>query len=131
MSVLEDFSGDVFLRNNLKVGAEIQELLMRYERKKHRAYYSELMDLIVRANWKLIEEEKKMCEALKELFADELKESEENGMRQGMESGLRQGLQNGLELAKNILKLFKAGVSPEEIAEECGISVEQVREMVE
>lgn len=68
-----------------------------------------------------------MCEALRELFADELKESEEKGM----ESGLKQGLQNGLELAKNILKLFKAGVSPEEIAQECGVSVEQVREMVE
>ncbi len=107
------------LRNNLKAGAEIQELLMRYERKKHKAYYPELMDLIVRANWELIKEEKKMCEALRELFADELKESEENGLKQS------------LELAKNILKLFKAGVSPEEIAEECGISVEQVREMAE
>ena len=80
-----------------------------------------------------------MCEALRELFADELKESEENGMRQGMEtglkqgmeSGLKQGLQNGLELAKNVYKLFKVGVSPEKIAEECGISVEQVREMLE
>ncbi len=64
-----------------------------------------------------------MCEALRELFADELKESEENGMKKG--------LQNGLELAKNIYKLFKAGVSPEKIAEEFGLPVEQVREMVE
>ncbi len=131
------------LRNNLKAGAEIQELLMRYERKKHKTYYPELMDLIVRANWELIKEEKKMCEALKELFADELKESEEKGMKnglkqgmetgikQGMESGLKQGLQNGLELAKNIYKLFKAGASPEKIAEEFGLSVEQVREMLE
>ncbi len=60
-----------------------------------------------------------MCEALRELFADELKESEENGLKQG------------LELAKNIYKLFKAGVSPEKIAEEFGLPVEQVREMLE
>ena len=93
------------------------------KKKKYKAYYPELMNLIVRANWELIKEEKEMCEALRELFADELRESEENG--------LKQGLQNGLELAKDIFKLFRAGVSPEEIAERCGISVEQVREMVE
>lgn len=111
------------LRNNLKAGAEIREILGRYEKKKHSAYYPELMDLIVHANWKLMKEEKEMCEALRELFADELKESEENG--------LKQGLQNGLELAKNIFRMFRAGASPEEIAEECGLPVEQVREMLE
>ena len=93
------------------------------KKKKYKAYYPELMNLIVRANWELIKEEKEMCEALRELFSDELRESEENG--------LKQGLQNGLELAKNIFKLFRAGISPEEIAEKCGISVEQVKEMVE
>ena len=93
------------------------------KKKKYKAYYPELMNLIVRANWELIKEEKEMCEALRELFADELRESEENG--------LNQGLQNGLKLAKNIFKLFRAGISPEEIAEKCGISVEQVKEMVE
>lgn len=93
------------------------------KKKKYKTYYPELVNLIVRANWELIKEEKEMCEALRELFADELRESEENG--------LKQGLQNGLELAKNIFKLFRAGVSPEEIAEKCGISVEQVKEMVE
>lgn len=77
------------------------------------------MNLIVRANWELIKEEKEMCEALRELFAAELRESEENGLRQGM------------QLAKNIFKLFGKGISPEEITEKCGISVEQVKEMVE
>ena len=33
------------------------------------------MDLVVRANWDKVKEEKEMCEALKELFADELQES--------------------------------------------------------
>ncbi len=115
------------LRNNLKAGTEVQELLGRYEKKKHGAYYPELMDLIVHANWKLMKEEKEMCEALRELFADELKESRE----EGLESGLKQGLQNGLELAKNMFRMFRAGASPEEIAEECGLPVEQVREMLE
>lgn len=115
------------LRNNLKAGAEIQELLERYEEKKYKAYYPELMNLIVRANWEQMKEEKQMCEALRELFADELRESEEKGL----ESGLKQGLQNGLELAKTIFRLFRAGVSPERIAEECGVSVEQVKDILE
>lgn len=34
---------------------------------------------IVRANWEKVKEEKQMCEALQELFADELKESMEYG----------------------------------------------------
>ena len=52
------------LRNNLKAGAEIQELLERYEEKKDKAYYPELMNLIVRANWEQMKEEKQVCEAL-------------------------------------------------------------------
>ena len=70
------------------------------KKKKYKTYYPELVNLIVRANWELIKEEKEMCEALRELFADELRESEENG--------LKQGLQNGLELAK---KAIVAGLS--------------------
>lgn len=35
------------------------------------------MNLIARANWKQMEVKKKMCDALKELFADELKETDE------------------------------------------------------
>lgn len=40
-------------------------------------WYQAAMDLIVRANWDRMKEEKEMCEALRELFADELQESEE------------------------------------------------------
>ena len=40
------------------------------------------MDLIVRANWEQMEEERNMCEALRELFADELEKSREIAMEQ-------------------------------------------------
>ena len=36
-----------------------------------KAYYSDVMNLIVRANQKQMKEEKNMCEALNELFAEE------------------------------------------------------------
>ena len=59
------------LRCNLKTGEEIQEVVRRYEQVKHKAYYPDVMNLIVRANQKQMEEEKNMCEALNELFAEE------------------------------------------------------------
>ena len=37
------------LRCNLKTGEEIQEVVRRYEQVKHKAYYSDVMNLIVRA----------------------------------------------------------------------------------
>lgn len=107
------------LRDDLKEGEEITRLLERYEDKKNEVYYSEVMDLIVRANWERMKEEKKVCEALRELFADELRESEERGMKQGrvqgleqgrvqgLEQGLEQGENQGIKLAKRVFKLAR------------------------
>ena len=67
------------LRGDLKEGRELQELMERYERHRHSKWYQAAMDLIVRANWDKMKEEKEMCEALRELFADELRESKERG----------------------------------------------------
>ena len=67
------------LRGNLKEGRELQDLMERYERHRHSKWYQAAMDLIVRANWDRMKEEKEMCEALRELFADELRESKERG----------------------------------------------------
>ena len=75
------------LRCNLKIGEEIQEVVRRYEQVKHKAYYSDVMNLIVRANQKQMEEEKNMCEALNELFAEELKEADLRGRKEGIEQG--------------------------------------------
>ena len=67
------------LRGNLRRGREIEELMERYEEHSHSRWYQSAMDLIVRANWEKVKEEKDMCEALRELFADELQESEDAG----------------------------------------------------
>ena len=75
------------LRGDLKAGRELQELMERYERHRHSKWYQAAMDLIVRANWDKMKEEKEMCEALRELFADELQESEERGKEKGKEQG--------------------------------------------
>lgn len=67
------------LRDDLQSGEEIQNLIKNYDQNKYSKNHQAVMDLIVRANWEKIKEETKMCEALKELFADELKSSQNEG----------------------------------------------------
>ena len=123
------------LRTDLKAGGEIRELMMRYEQNRKRKDYEDVMDLITRANWEQMEEEKKMCDALNELFAEELKEADERGRAAGMESGLKAGKESGrtegIQLAKQVFRLSGSGVSESEIARQCGITVEQVKEILE
>ena len=69
------------LRSDLKAGNEIREIVSRYEQNRHSKDYAAVMDLITRANWKEMEVERNMCEALRELFSEELKE--ENTPRYG------------------------------------------------
>ena len=65
------------LRNDLKSGGEIRNFIEQYGKKKNSKLYQALADTIMRANWKELKEERKMCEALRELFADDLRESRE------------------------------------------------------
>ncbi len=110
------------LRTDLKAGGEIREIVARYEKNRHSKDYAAVMNLITRANWKEMEVERKMCDALKELFAEELKEENEKGMERGKAEGIR--------LAKLVFKLSLQGDSAEEIAGKCGVSLEQVQEIL-
>lgn len=107
------------LRTNLKAGTEIRSLVARYEKHKHSKDYEAVMDLITRANWKEMEVERKMCDALKELLSDELHEANTRGKSEG------------ITLAKQVFKLSAQGLQPAAIAEKCGISLEQVNEILE
>ena len=107
------------LRIDLKAGREIQNIVAKYEQNRHSKDYAAVMDLITRANWKEMEADRKMCDALRELFAEELKEENEKGM------------ERGIHLAKIIFKLSAQGSSDEEIAEKCDLPLEQVREILE
>ena len=99
--------------------------------------------LITRANWKEMEVEEEMCDALRELFADELEREKEKarisghaqgraeGRTEGCELGLERGKTEGIRLAKLVFRLSSEGKTEEEIAGECGMSEEQVREILE
>lgn len=81
------------LRTDLKAGPEIRELMTNYEKNKKSKDCVAVMNLIARANWKQMEVEKKMCDALKELFADELKEADERGREQLLAEQVEKKLQ--------------------------------------
>ena len=111
------------MRTDLRAGGEIRKLMQEYEKHRKSKDHVAVMDLITRANWEQMEVEKKMCDALKELFAEELKEADSKGRTEGM--------QQGVQLAKQVLKLAAQGESPEMISEKCSISLEQVKEILE
>lgn len=81
------------LRTDLKAGPEIRELMTNYEKNKKSKDCVAVMNLIARANWKQMEVEKKMCDALEELFADELKEADERGREQLLAEQVEKKLQ--------------------------------------
>ena len=65
------------LRNNMSKPEEIKVLLKEYEAKKSSKLYQAAMEVITRANWDAVKEVKEtMCEALKELMAEEFQEQE-------------------------------------------------------
>lgn len=99
------------LRTNLKAGKEIRTLVSNYEKNRHSKDYSAVMNLIARANWKQMEEEKSMCDALNELFAEELKEANSRG-------GIEMCKDLGLSYAETFSKIKEKYQLTEEQAKE-------------
>ena len=55
----------------------------------------------------------------------------ENGVEQGLELGIKLGLEHGIQLTKKVFKLKQEGLSLEEIANQCELSVQEVKEILE
>lgn len=106
--------------NDLKSGGEIRRFIELYEKNKNSKLYQALADTIMRANWEEVKEERKMCEALKELFADDLRESELKGRNAGK-----------IEL---VIKKYNKGCTVEETAEmleESPAVIQQIYDVIE
>lgn len=115
------------LRNDLKSGGEIRRFIELYEKNKNSKLYQALADTIMRANWKEVKEERKMCEALKELFADDLRESELKGRNAGKIEGAAS------KIVEQVIKKYKKGYSVEETAEmleESPTLIEQIYDVI-
>ena len=120
----EDYIWLSRLRKDLEIKSDIEPLALAYKGKEKDPLYQAVMDLIIRANQEQYEEGKKMCEALRELFADELEEREEKGMEKGIEKGMERGAI--VKLISQIRKKQQKGLSAAETAEILEEEPEQV-----
>ena len=119
------------LRNDLKAGGEIRNFIERYGENKKSKLFQALADTVMRANWQELKEERKMCEALRELFADDLRESREAGIMEGRTAGKIEGriegkLEGKIEL---IIKKYKKGCTAEETADMLEEPPSQIRQI--
>lgn len=80
--------------------------MAEYQKHTKDKLYQSVMDIIVRANHEMFEEAKEMCDALRELFADEFKENRQEGLQEGRQEGLQKGRS---EINRLILKLSELG----------------------
>lgn len=59
------------------------------------------------------------------------KRGEKRGRKIGEKIGEKRGEKNGIELTKKVFKLYMQGKTEQDIASECDIPVEKVREILE
>lgn len=106
-----------YLRNNLKAGAEIENITRHYAPNKHSKLYQAVMNVIIRGNWKEMEVDQNMCEALYELFKDDLKEREAKGAKGLIETCAEFGATRNETLKRLIDKLSLSKDSANEYME--------------
>ena len=112
----------ILKERDLEGSEEINELVRRYEERKSSRYYQAVMDLIVRANKEKMEEERYMCEALHELFAEDVEKAAEKAAE---EAAQRINTLNKILVEQNrTADIIKAATEPEyqkKLMEEYGV----------
>ena len=85
----------------------------------------------MRANWQELKEERKMCEALRELFADDLRESKEERIMEGRNVGKLEGKLEGAasKVIEIVIKKYKKGCSVKETADMLEEPVSRIRQI--
>ena len=76
------------LTNDLKGHSIIDKISSEYRKHRRDELYKSVMNIIVRANKEQFEEEKSMCEAILELFQDEVDIATKKAREEGMECGM-------------------------------------------
>ena len=89
------------LTDDLTDREAVEELAREYHEHRKNTLYRSVMNVIVKANEELFEEESDVCEAIIDLFRDEYDKGVEEAKLQGVRQGIQQGI---LEAAKKMLK---------------------------
>ncbi len=104
----------------------MKPLLMEYEAKRSSKLYQAAMDVITRANLDAVKEVKaNMCEALKELMAEEFQEQEEQVTKRVTEQVTEQVSEQMTE--QFIRSLYKKITDIDKLADLLELPVEQVQ----
>ncbi|MDO5349905.1 MAG: 3-isopropylmalate dehydrogenase [Lachnospiraceae bacterium] len=113
------------LRQDLHTEEDMKPLIHAYQGKDKNPLYAAVMDLIVRANQNHFKKgDETMCDALRELFADELEKQAKDGFNNGFNNGFHDGFNGGLlegkkkQLIQMVCKKLLKGKAPETIADE-------------
>ncbi|MDD3253467.1 MAG: 3-isopropylmalate dehydrogenase [Lachnospiraceae bacterium] len=117
------------LSNDIRDAGQIQKLSSEYGKYKDQNLYQSVMNVIIRANKEKFKEEKNVCEALRELFQDELSEGESKGERKGKIEGKIEGEE--LKVISQILHKLEKHLDVETIAEHLEEATERVQKIVE
>ena len=107
------------LKSGLELDEDIEVLAKEYKGNEGNSLYETAMDLIMRANWEKYQEVRKMCDALRELFADELEERESIGIEKG-------GMEKLITL---VMRKMEKGQSAVRIAEDLVEPLDAVQEL--
>lgn len=100
------------LTNELNSNEIVEQLVEDYQTHKDNTLYQSAMNIIVRANEKEFKEEKIMvCDALMELFGDELKMRAENEVREKVEKEVKEKVEK--EVKEKVEKEVKEKVEKE------------------
>lgn len=119
-----------------------RKLIDEYQKHGKNVLYQSMMDVIVRANTQQFNrEDKKMCEALRELMEEEFeaergkarREGRTEGLKEGRAEGLKAGMKEGrMEAVKTVVSnLLEMNMPIEEIVKVTGESGEIVEKMIE
>ena len=110
------------LTNNLNDAKLVDKISGIYSKHQKDERYKSVMNVIVRANREKFKEVTNMCEALREIWAEDFERARTEGLKAGMEEGLKEGLKEGKEIGiKNMIESGK----------EFGASFEKVFELVQ
>ena len=130
------------LTNNLHERRMAEKLIDEYQKHGKNVLYQSMMDVIVRANTQQFNrEDKRMCEALRELMEEEFEARERKGkkrganrrLKRGESRGIKAGMKEGrMEAVKTVVSnLLEMNMPIEEIVKVTGESEEIVDKMIE
>lgn len=119
------------LTNDLQQGEPMNRLLGEYGRHQKDILYQSVMDIIIRANQEKFQEEKEMCDALLELYKDELEAgwavARQEGCQEGREEGRREGRLEGIRalIEDNLEEGFSSKRIIEKLEKRFGLTDEE------